>query len=257
MNTEQTPEPLTDDELRRIVEEGGALDFFDPAEWAAEHMARELLDKRARHLRALSLIRHLLRSRRRWQGEAEFMLRQASNNAKRWGSSEIQLSEARARIAELESALAKANSAAGNLLGAAITFAREANQPPTEPDAYITVKRYFAVSAEGPEWEEPAKVFPAGEEWRVEREEFAAEGGWELLPIVADGDGTRFAATSPTPPLGYIAMAREKNADGPFGILPARNLATDKLSAEMQRERFAKDEDMHVIIAELREVRDA
>jgi hypothetical protein len=55
-------------------------------------------------------------------------------------------------------------------------------------------------------------------------------------------------------PLGYIAMAREKGSDGPYGILPARNFAIDKLTANMQRERFVKDEDMTVIVAELREV---
>jgi hypothetical protein len=59
------------------------------------------------------------------------------------------------------------------------------------------------------------------------------------------------------PPLGYVAMGRPKDSDGPYGMLPARNLATDKLAAETQRHRFAKDEDMHVILAELREVPDA
>lgn len=59
------------------------------------------------------------------------------------------------------------------------------------------------------------------------------------------------------PPLGYVAMSRPKDSDGPYGILIGRNLATDKLAAEMQRHRFEKDEDMNVIVAELREVPDA
>lgn len=55
------------------------------------------------------------------------------------------------------------------------------------------------------------------------------------------------------PPLGYVAMARPVESDV-YSILPTRNLATDKLSAEMQRHRFEKDPDVHVIVAELREV---
>jgi hypothetical protein len=55
------------------------------------------------------------------------------------------------------------------------------------------------------------------------------------------------------PPLGYVAMARPVESDV-YSMLPTRNLATDKLSAEMQRHRFEKDPDVHVIVAEVREV---
>jgi hypothetical protein len=53
------------------------------------------------------------------------------------------------------------------------------------------------------------------------------------------------------PPLGYVAMGRPKDSDT-YGILIGRNLAIDKLSAEMQRQRFSKDEDLEVVVAEIR-----
>lgn len=58
------------------------------------------------------------------------------------------------------------------------------------------------------------------------------------------------------PLLGYVAMARPKDdSDSPYGILIGRNLATDKLAAEMQRARFQKDEDLDVVLGEIREAR--
>ena len=94
------------------------------------------------------------------------------------------------------------------------------------------------------------RVYPTGVPWD------SLDASWrersrQIVTFLVDALGDLL----PTgPALGYAAMARPKDSDGPFGILIGRNLATDKLSAEMQRQRFAKDEDMHVIVAELREV---
>lgn len=79
---------------------------------------------------------------------------------------------ARARIAELEAAQAN-------------------------PDAYIAVKRYYSAHAGGPKWNTDAEVIPAAE-LHGDTREWYRERGYQLLPIVADGDGTRFAATPPT-----------------------------------------------------------
>jgi hypothetical protein len=74
-------------------------------------------------------------------------------------------------------------------------IANRSEIPNSSPDAYIAVKRYHAVSADGPEWCDDAAVIPAGQTW--ERGNYQKRG-YQLLPIVADGDGTRFAATPPT-----------------------------------------------------------
>jgi hypothetical protein len=111
--------------------------------------------------------------------EAEFMLGQASNNARRWARSEVDIAELLHRIAELEAAQA-------------------------HPDAYIAVKRNHAACAEGPEWHGDAAVIPAGDHHEWERADHAKRG-YELLPIAGTETGTRFAAPQGEPIAYMIA----------------------------------------------------
>ena len=63
---DQTPEPLHEDDLRDIAERADSQSCD-----TVQGIAHELLAARARHLRALSLIHHLMRSRRTWQAQAD------------------------------------------------------------------------------------------------------------------------------------------------------------------------------------------
>ncbi|MEU7631748.1 hypothetical protein AB0C34_17420 [Nocardia sp. NPDC049220] len=54
------------------------------------------------------------------------------------------------------------------------------------------------------------------------------------------------------PPLGYVAMSRQKHSDGPYGILIGRDLDTSRQAAEVQIRRFSKDQDLHIVISEIR-----
>lgn len=125
-----------------------------------------------------------------------------------------------ARITELEAGLDESRADAGRAHGnAGALHARvtellaqvtardaritelEAEQTPREPDAYIAVNRHRSPLESSPGWDYGAYVIPAGDldDWQKERDGC----GWELLPIVADGDGTRWAAaqTKPEPSL--------------------------------------------------------
>ena len=312
--TDLTPEHLTagsPQSLANIVDcikqTGGAVEVqgvrIEPCDERGETattrnvtgLLESLGEMEGKYLRALSLIHHLMRSRRRWQGEAfEHQFTYSLENTERVDTQQ-QLDAAHARIAELERAesvtldIANRNITAYALVRSDLDTARrwaawfsaeaaywkteadlartvaaqnyesdgitvaaldaertelqarvaeleeqvgtwqgmyrvasdhreqnlndyrqardecdaalariaELEAPPTNPHAYIAVKRYHAVSADGPEWCDDAAVIPAGHIHAWEREDHQRRG-YQLLPIVADGDGTRFAATPPT-----------------------------------------------------------
>jgi hypothetical protein len=106
---------------------------------------------------------------------------------------------------------------AAELLAARARIAElEAAQTPREPDAYIAVNRHRSPLESSPGWDYGAYVIPAGDldDWQKEHDGC----GWELLPIVADGDGTR-AVTAQATPLEFKPGGVYRNATG--GVLHA------------------------------------
>lgn len=100
----------------------------------------------------------------------------------------------------------------------------EAGQP--APDAWVAVKRTHSIHAEGPEWSCDAAVIPATD--TAECRHYAAQG-FDLVPIAADGVGTRWAAAQPAP-VGY-AVTAQAGADLwavlPSAVLP-ESVAVDR-----------------------------
>ncbi|MFI7191436.1 hypothetical protein ACIBQ0_17015 [Nocardia nova] len=136
--------------------------------WAAWFAAERdhILQTRAQELAAIAA------KQREYRDRIAAEERRTGEMARLANAAQESAAQLQARIAELEAA-------------------------PANPDAYIAVKRYHAVSADGPEWCDDAAVIPAGHIHAWEREDHQRRG-YQLLPIVADGDRTRFAATPPT-----------------------------------------------------------
>ncbi|MGW5519063.1 hypothetical protein [Nocardia africana] len=211
----QITEPLSDGTLRNIADTGVLPNVpgHPPAD-DVKSIARELLDARARHIRALSLIHHLMRSRRRYQANAEYwhgyagnMERNALANEQAWQIVSGKRAEAtawaawfaaerdqaRARIAELEAERGKVRD-----------FINERTM-------YVdALKSDTAGGDDYHRWSGGAEA----------RRQLAGRLGWTVphehgdktSPIVGTGTGTRPAAVPQSDPAGYVVVTR--NAEG-------------------------------------------
>ncbi len=181
---DQTPEPLTDFELREIVENGGGLVFTE----TVEEMAAELLAARARITRLAGEVQELRDGARGYEVGRQ-------SQAARITELEATQAEPRAELesvqlcAEQQHMLELGLDPLANLTDADIeALARE-----SEPHAYIAVKRTHSVNADCPEWSCDAAVIPATD--TAECRHYAAQG-YDLVPIVGTDTGTRPAAQS-------------------------------------------------------------
>ncbi|AHH20790.1 hypothetical protein NONO_c60140 [Nocardia nova SH22a] len=208
---DQTPKPLTDEQLRRLTEYVHPDEDTDYVRAWLHSMARELL-----------AARHEL---------DELRARRADS----WAAIDAlgdDLAAARARIAELEAAQAN----------------RSENPNSSPPDAYIAVKRDHSVNAEDPEWCGDAAVVPAGDLFARTRD-YHKKNGYQLLPIVADGDGTR-AVTAQGEPVGYAVLS-QAGADL-WAVLPSAVLP-ESVAAE-RAANYRAESGRQTLVVELREV---